>query len=459
MYYSKFFCDKGGLILNSLGQCEVLGYKCKFQYENFRLAIIPDDNDIVGSLYRSIRDDIQSKNFIVRTDSLTTKGAYCLYICSKVDLSIGGGGIYLDVIYHFEFYATADIDSIAIYSDTLTKYVEIPSYYFKRKENGEKLLSTTDDLLYHFDEINSFSFNYQVQTVKAHIDIGNILMRGIASDLKLKSRLVLSFTPSNNNDFIIDLCEGVTKVLQFLCYEKEIVFNRIELVGSHNNKRSILGELYTPNNKADVKYRIEHSPYPLMENQLGLFFEKVLSDKKLYTRHLPKNSELFSSDVIRFLNIFSAFENEYNKLPKETKKKDASKYDLIRSEIINKLNDMNTEDTSEVDKEFINMTTKRVSELGKSYGERQKLSMSFNLYYDYLKSSFKRWGVKQSQIDGMSENLCTLRDKVVHNNFDGEIDDHITKIQISMLERLTYAMMLKRYKIANIENIISATFF
>ena len=115
--------------------------------------------------------------------------------------------------------------------------------------------------------------------------------------------------------------------------------------------------------------------------------------------------------------------------------------------------------SSEIDKEFINMTTNRVRELGTSYGERQKLSMSFDLYYDELKSSFERWGIKHRQIGSMSKNLCNLRDKVVHNNFDGEIDDYITRIQTSMLERLTYAMMLKRYKITNIENIISATFF
>lgn len=352
--------------MNSLGECEILGYKCKFQYKKFRLALIPNDDKIVGEFYRKIRDDIKDKNFIVRTESLSTEGAYCLYVCSDVNLSTGGGGVYLDVVYHFQLYATAAIDSISIYSDSLTKYVEIPSYYFKRDQNGEKLLSTTDDILYNFDRINTFSFKHKTETISGNIEIGNILRDGIASDLKLKSRLLLSFTSTDNTDFIIELCEGLYKILQFLCYEKEIVLNHIELIGDHNGKRSILGELYTPQNDTEIKYRIEHSPYPLLENQLGVFFEKVLLDKNLYTRHLPRSNELFSSDVIRFLNIFSAFENEFNKLPKETRKKNTSKYDSIRATVIESLNKMNTPDVSDDDKEFINQAVQKVRELGKS---------------------------------------------------------------------------------------------
>lgn len=311
----------GGCKLNYLGECEVLGHKCKFQYQDFRLALIPQKNNVVGELYRTIKDDIQNKNFVIRTNSLTTQDSYCLYICSDIELSLGGGGVYLNVIYHFEFYATSEIDEISIYSDSFTKYIEIPSYYFKRKGNGEKLLETTDDLLYQFDKINTFSFNYKTKVIKANIEIGNILKLGIASDLKLKSRLTLSFEPTSDTNFIIELYEGITKVFQFLCYEKGIIFNKIELIGEHNGKRVILGELHVPLSKTDVKYRIEPSPYPLMEKQLGQFFEKVLLDDKLYTRHLPVNSDYAASDVIRFVNIFSAFENEFNKLPKKKRKK------------------------------------------------------------------------------------------------------------------------------------------
>ncbi len=446
-------------MLNPLGQCEVLGYKCKFQYENFRLALIPDEDKIAGELYRKIRDNIQAKNFIVRTDSTTTEDAYCLYVCSSVNLAIGCGGIHLDVVYHFQFYVTSAIDSLSIYSDSLTKYVEIPSYYFKRNQNGEKLLSTTDDILYNFDRINTFSFKYKEETINGNIEVGNILRRGIASDLKLKSRLFLSFTPTANTDFIIELYEGLYKVLQFLCYEKEIVFNHIELVGEHNGKRSILGELYTPKKDTEVKYRIEHSPYQLIENQLGVFFEKILSDKNLYTKHLPRNNEMFSSDVIRFLNIFSAFENEFNKLPKETRKKNTSKYDSIRASVIDELKKMYVPNISENDREFIDQAVQKIRELGKAYGERQKLSLSFNLHYDDLKSSFDRWYIKKDDIVIMSNKLCDLRNKVVHDNFDGNIDDHSTRIYVSMLERLTYAMMLKRYGITEIEEIVLAIFY
>lgn len=445
--------------MNPLGRCEVLGYKCKFQYEKFRLALIPDDDEIVGELYRKIRDDLQDKNFIVKIYSPTTKDAYCLYICSNVNLAIGCGGIYLDVVYYFQFYVTANIDSLSIYSDSLTKYVEIPSYYFKRNQNGEKLLSTTDNLLYKFDRINTFSFKYKTETINGNIEVGNILRRGIASDLKLKSRLFLSFAPTDNTDFIIELYEGLYKVLQFLCYEKEIVFNHIELVGEHNGKRSLLGELYTPPKDTEVKYRIEHSPYPLIENQLGVFFEKILSDENLYTKHLPRNNEVFSSDVIRLLNIFSAFENEFNKLPKETRKKNASKYDSIRASVIDVLKKMYVPNISENDREFIDLSMQKIRELGKSYGERQKLILSFELHYNDLKSSFDRWCIKKDDIVTMSNKLCELRNKVVHDNFDGNIEDHLTRIYVSMLERLTYAMMLKRYSITEIEKIISATFY
>lgn len=445
--------------MNCLGQCEVLGYNCKYHYENFRLSIIPNEDEVLGYLYQNIQDILLKNNFVIRADSKISNGSYDLFICSRVRLSYKGEGLYLDVIYHFDYYVTSNIDTIAFYSDALTNFVEIPSYYFRRHQDGKNLLSTTDDLLYHDDQINEFSFNYEDKKIMGHVYIGNVLRDGIASDLKLKSRLELTFDPLDNNDYIIRLCEGVNKVLQFLCYEKEISFNRIELIGTHGNNRSILGTLYTPNKKSSYRYHIKSSSYLLLEEQLGVFFQGNLSDHNLYTKHLPKNNEIYTPDVIRFLNIFSAFENEFSKLPKNVRKKDDSKNDSIRKSIINKLNGMIDMDLSEEDVKFIQLSIAKIRELGKSYGERQKLSTSLDLFYDSLKSSFKHWGLKKDDIINLTNTLCDLRNKIVHNNFDGEIEEHSTRIYITILERLTYAMLLSRYGIVNIDEIISVTFY
>jgi hypothetical protein len=51
-----------------------------------------------------------------------------------------------------------------------------------------------------------------------------------------------------------------------------------------------------------------------------------------------------------------------------------------------------------------------------------------------------------------------LRDKIVHNNYEDSLEDHQTKLNIAFLEWVTYAMLLHRYGLYDIDKILKEMF-
>lgn len=448
-------------MLSQLGECELYGYTCKFHYVKPKLFLIPDDSKLVGEFYQKLNKELEkSKSIIIKTVFPFGGNGYNVFWATSVSLEFGSGGVYLDIGYCFEFYCKETINEMIFYSEDFTKYIEIPSYYYARHTDGVQLLTSTDDLLYHCDNINEFSFTFEKVNIVAKIEVGEILRRGIGSDLKLKAFLRLSFNEQSDLEFIIKLCNGIHKILRFLCYKRDIVIEKMELV--HNDtKRSNIGQLFVNYSLDDHQsaYYPKHSPYPYLKDQLHSFFNGVLSDNHLYSKHLLGNKEYYMGyDVIRLLNIFSAFENEYNKLPKIIKSKDTSHLLHIRDTVITKINESYNEAELPTDKEFVNSAIQRVQQIGTAYGEVQKIVNAYNYCDDDLAQSLEFWGIHKDNVNMVAKRLCDLRDRVVHNNFDESIDEHQTFVDISFLEKLTHTMTLRRFGIQNIGQIIKELF-
>jgi hypothetical protein len=426
-----------------------------------KLFLIPDDSKLVGEFYRKLRNELEkSKSIIIKTVLPYEGNGYNVFWATSVFLELGSGGVSLGVGYCFEFYCEEKVNEMVFYSEDFTNYIEIPSHYFTRHTEGAPLLTSTDDLLYQCDKINEFSFTFEEINIVANIEVGGILMRGIGSDLKLKSFLRLSFDEQNDLEFIIKLCDGIHKVLRFLCYKKNIVIEKMELVNS-NPKRSNIGQLFVNYSSDDhqLAYYPKHSPYPYLKDQLHTFFNAVLSDNHLYSKHLPGNNEYFMGyDVIRLLNIFSAFENEYNKLPKTIRSKDVSHLLHIRDTVINKINESYNEAVLPTDREFVDSAIQRVQQIGTTYGEVQKIVNAYNFCADDLVQSLEFWGIDKGSANMVAKRLCDLRDRIVHNNYDESINEHQISVDISFLEKLTYTMMLRRFGIQNIGQIINELF-
>lgn len=444
-----------------LGECLIDKFKCKYHYDATFLYVIPDKLEETGALYRWL------KNYIAINETITisTKKSYHKsggmdFKADKVNLAMSGDGVILNIAHYIERYTDDNVNRIRLTCEEFTKFIEIPSYYFFRLKDPGKLLETADDLLYNCDIINQFDFKLGYTPISATIEVGGILDRGIASDLKLKAYLTLSFETKNGLDFIFELFEIVNKALNFLCYKKDIKLNTIELYSVINNKSIFVGRLqinknnFSPNTR---KYYTISSPYYYLSTQLNKFFDGIANDMELYGRHLPNNDdEYFNYNVIRLINIFSAFENEYNKLPKEQRKRDTSLIKDIANVVVDNISASKTIVKNDEEKDFIEKAIQRVKQIDTSFGEIQKIVNAFRLCKIQLSAILEFWHIKDEDVTTIAKKICNLRDKIVHNNFEESIEDY--QKEIAFLEWLTNAMLLFRYNITDVDKIIKKRF-
>ncbi|CAK8585387.1 hypothetical protein [Priestia megaterium] len=432
-----------------LGSCEINNIKCKYHFNGNKFFLIPIEERGIRELNQIFqRGEIK---YIELPSSYDEE--ICDYIyCSEYNYVVGGFS--LDVDKYFEYYSNDEVKSIVITSDALNFYVNPAEYFYDLKIEGNyKEL----DLLYHSKDIHEFNFNFEGVKIISRFMIGGILHRGIASDMKLNSKLELSFEPTNDREFIIRLQDAVKKCFKFAMYNNEIAFNNIELIGN-SEKRSKCGCIILPEHKGDVNFKgiSVKSNYYYLKDYLGSFFELVANDNNLYPAHLKNtNTEYFNSTETRLANIFAAFESEYRKLPEEVRACDTTSVEPFRNQVLGTLSGI--EANNQEEKQFLDQLISRTKELGKVYGSRKKILTAFSYVEDCISSSLKTYGIDQKAINYFSRHIPELRNKIVHNNYEGDVGD---QRGISLMEWITYAMLLKRVGIPSnkIEYILGRVF-
>lgn len=89
--------------------------------------------------------------------------------------------------------------------------------------------------------------------------------------------------------------------------------------------------------------------------------------------------------------------------------------------------------------------------------QEKKILTAFSYVEDCISSSLKTYGIDQKAINYFSRHIPELRNKIVHNNYEGDVGD---QRGISLMEWITYAMLLKRVGIPSnkIEYILGRVF-
>lgn len=418
-----------------LGKCKIQGIECTYHFNEDKIYLVPIDLDKLSELFRKI-----NTNKLKRIELFKTYNAdYCdIIYFSKVTLAISG--IICEIDFYFEMYSNHEISGLRITSHELTSFVNPAEHYYLKKRTSNEF--QTVDFLYDSEKIKEFTFKINSEVVFGAIHIGELLQRGIVSELKLHTKLHISFEPRKDNLFFVKICEIVKKSLQFATYSRDIAFDTVELFYEIDGQRSICGKLYIPNQHFTDEYRRIriHSNYEYLNKYLGNLFTEVAKDSKLFVKHLPEgNQKYLNCNVIRFVNVFSAFENEYNKLPERDRLCDTSNIDSIRNELIRKMEGIKTSDNDE--RFFINQVIDRTKQLGKQYGMRKKIENLYLLNERSLSSSFELFSISKDDFKKKIKRLVDLRNKIVHDNYDLEIDG---QIDIAIIEWITYAMFLRR---------------
>jgi len=143
-------------------------------------------------------------------------------------------------------------------------------------------------------------------------------------------------------------------------------------------------------------------------------------------------------------------------LPKEQRKRDTSFIKDIANVVVDNISTSKTYAKNDEEKDFIERAIQRVKQIDTSFGEIQKIVNAFRLCEAQLSAMLEFWNMKDEDVTKVAKQICNLRDKIVHNNYEESIEDY--QNEIAFLEWLTYALLLRRYNITDADKIIKKRF-
>lgn len=91
------------------------------------------------------------------------------------------------------------------------------------------------------------------------------------------------------------------------------------------------------------------------------------------------------------------------------------------------------------------------------YGTKMKIITSIEYIRDCIASSLTKYQIDEKKLKFYSRHIPEIRNKIVHDNYEGDIGD---QLGVSLMEWITYAMLLKRVGIPSrkIEYILGRVF-
>lgn len=220
-----------------IGYLNLEQIECTYNLDGNKLFIIPNNPE----KFVNIRKIIDKENMIIESNpGALGKNVFFVKNGSLASLEY----ISFEVIYYFSLLNGYKINGLVFTSEALDKFVKPASlYYYYRYTLKQEI--TEEDLLYKRDVIQKFSFKIDNKIINATIFTGQILEKGIASDLKLHAKLQISFEETEKYEFLYYVYCLIKKFLQLTLYCKNIKIDNIDLLAHTGHyHQSYIGRFY-----------------------------------------------------------------------------------------------------------------------------------------------------------------------------------------------------------------------
>lgn len=347
------------------------------------------------------------------------------------------------------------INEFELIGDEIDAFFSPITYYFYQKKAGENLKI---DLLYGKDKIDCFDFLYNNKNVSVMLSYGEMFTRGIASDLILHPKLLISFESTKDSNILYGIYKILVKFLQISRYQRNYNFKPIELYGTVNNVKQHIGFMYEKP-YANTNYsKFSDAEYINFKPYINQLLQVIASDENFSVKHLPcSRYDLFEFDMHRYFSVYKAFETEYAKSRKEYFISNEKPIKKIKKEILQYLNEIKKDDMKDQKEiKFINKACDRINQLDTEIGFKNKIISAHDKLSNIIESS-EKFMFNKFDLNKSVNSLVDNRGKLAHlNSFDKFTDDEIRDIRF--LEVLTYIMFLRRAQIDDngIEKIVGA---
>lgn len=431
---------------------------CIYTIDGMNMFIIPADKNNISKLYQYI----DRTNFLLEfSDAVYKKSVvYIKDIQPRIDDSISCNAVFISKLIDYQ-----KIDSFEIIGDDVDEFFS-PSRYFFNLYHMSKLLPK--ELVYKKEVVEVYNFTYKEKTIAVSLSYGEILKKGIASDLKLHAKLFVTFPETDDICLVYKIYLVIVRFLHFVRHQQKNNLLPIELFGSKEDKKSNLGFLYDKlyisgifNGRSDIESIF-------FKKYINNLFQLFANDENYPIDYLPKDEDYsYEYTPLRFLTIFGAFERECKLIPMLYETSDDSQIKSFKSVLILKIDEI--EKSTNEENNFANQAKNRISQLWTQSGQKKKIENAYAVLNKALNTSIEHllWRLKRKNSDAdttklvsiVASTLTDLRGKIAHGELSIKLtDDNIECIRF--LDVLTFAQTLKRAKIPDedIELIVGAVF-
>ena len=250
---------------------------------------------------------------------------------------------------------------------------------------------------------------------------------------------------SDNYEFIYDIIMACYTFISYLYYRQNINFNNIELLSRDKKGRYLVigqmtmwvHDIVEPEEDYVKKHYIDYNSIKMIDDKIL----QAIIDEKIFIRHIPEN-EIKRNQVTpqSFVIVSSAFEWEFSQLfPDGVKHRDAkiNQIEEIKKDLLQLFNNYNKQKKKIIDKILENIGKDNLE--SKLIYTNEELKDVSEIFLQHL--------CGLNHIENKNKiftNLQKLRNDFAHGNMEIDIDSD-GFVGIIYLERLVYAMQLKRF--------------
>jgi len=389
-----------------------------------------------------------------------------IFFIDKVPFSEEYGNLLISTNLKVYYYIVLNSNTESFQIEKLMFEFPELDYFFNLGDGYE---AARDDEAYSLKTVpwektqQKFNFSIGGENVSSNITVSQTLKRS-NTPLLLQSHLICEFKPTSDMRFIMKVYDVIKYLFGFLCHRHSININTVGLYGKNKDgKKMKIGDLHISsglikNNETD---KVIQKTIGLRHVQRRLSqLAQQIADNKLYLENIPHtNADSLRVDAARVILNMAAFEwafkQHYESLITENENQ-------VRDDILEALhelpekNNYNSEKKSEF-KKYEKVILNVDSSLSKKI--RHALNDCHPILSDFI-NQVKKWNeVENDSYPEMADRLQEQRNNFVHGNIGEEVDDRLS-LDVIILERLTYGMVLKSagYRDNEIFNIINHIF-
>ena len=352
---------------------------CVYYRKGNSMVLIPTDEKEIFNF----SDVIKRKNFMIEFTSTIYKKSYAFV--KNVSFT-GDRAIRFNIFYYALLSQNDAINEIQLTGDEIDMIFNPASFFFPEADDFKR---NPVDLIYgkHIDE--KYNVKYKDENISIVLSYGDIFERGIASDLKLHAKLSVLFEDTKSIEKIHDLVTIVMKFIQLVSHQLKINFRPATILGEIDGRRQKIGTYHNQPYQLRRINAFSVIQYDYFKPYISQLLQFVADNKNINLNFYPKDvNESYSYDIERFLAIFSAFENECKENPDLYERTIDNSSMLIKKDLLGEIKKLGNKDqVCDDDRDFLELATSRISQLGTQYGQRKKIVNAYKQNINILEES------------------------------------------------------------------------